>query len=73
MMYTYHYRKKPNLTIPFPEGVKSVWVRSEAKYDRKIKCCTFGRVKYKRPLTTMEKTVRGLVDDPANYMLEARG
>lgn len=69
MTYTYHYRTKPNLTIPFPDGMKSVWVRREPKYEKKIRCKTFGRVKYKRPLTTVEKAARGLVDDPSNYML----
>ena len=68
MIYLYHFLRRPDLTRPMPGGLVSILIREQPEYEHRLQCETFGFVRYKRPLSSLERAERGLVDDSANYL-----
>ena len=68
MIYLYHFLRRPDLTRPMPGGLISILIREQPEYEHRLQCDTFGYVRYKRPLSTVERAAHGLVDDPGNHL-----
>lgn len=68
MTYIYHFLRRPDLTRPMPDGLQTMKVHASPVYEQRLQCDTYGYVRYKRPLSTVERAGHGLVDDPGNHL-----